>query len=98
MMQGYFSAHPFLFSNKYLSFDVNGIFALQGQYVYKTDNEVRLDSFLRYNRTPTVISVPLHVMFTPYIDLFTDLSLKKNSWAAVFSYPYTNLPLEGEDF
>lgn len=98
MMQGYFSAHPFLFSNKYLSFDVNGIFALQGQYVYKPDNEVRLDSFLRYNRTPAVISVPLHVMFTPYIDLFADLSLKKNYWAAVFSYPYTNLPLEGNAF
>jgi len=98
MMQGYFSGHPFLFSNKYLSFDVNGVFALQGQYVYKPENAVRLDSFLRYNRIPSVISVPMHVMFTPYIDLFTNLSLKKNYWATVYSYPYTNLPLEGNAF
>lgn len=98
MMQGYFSGHPFLYSNKYLSFDVNGVFALQGQYVYKRENEVRLDRFLRYNRTPAIASAPMHVMFTPYIDFFANISLKKNYWAAVLSYPYTNLPLEGNAF
>ena len=98
MMQGYFSGHPFLYSNKYLSFDVNGVFTLQGQYVYKRENEVRQDSFLRYNKTPAVVSAPMHVMFTPYIDFFSNLSLKKNYWATIFSYPYTNLPLEGNAF
>ncbi len=98
MMQDYFSGHPFLLNNKYLSFDVNGIFALQGQYVHKPENEVRLDSFLRYNRTPAIISVPMQVMFTPYVDFFANLSIKKNYWAAVLSYPYTNLPLEGNAF
>ncbi len=56
MMQGYFADHPFLLRKKYLAFDVNGIFALQGQYVHKHENELRLDSFLRYNRTPALIS------------------------------------------
>ena len=98
MMQGYFSDHPFLFRRKYFAFDVNGIFTLQGQYVHNPENEVRLDSFLRYNRTPAVVAVPMHVMFTPYIDFFVNLSLKKNYWAAVLSYPYTNVPLEGNAF
>ena len=98
MMQGYFSDHPFLFRRKYFAFDVNGIFTLQGQYVHNRENEVRLDSFLRYNRTPAVVAVPMHVMFTPYIDFFANLSLKKNYWAAVWSYPYTNVPLEGNAF
>ena len=98
MMQGYFSDHPFLLRKKYVSFDINGIFSLQGQYVYKRENEVRLDSLLRYNRTPGIISVPMQVMFTPYVDFFTNLSIKKNYWAAVLSYPYTNVPLEGNAF
>ena len=94
LMQEYFSGHPFLVSKKYFSFDINGVFSLQGQYVHGRENEVRLDRFLRYNRTPAVISVPMQVMFTPYINLFTDLSIKKNYQAAGLSYPYTNLPLE----
>ena len=98
MMQGYFSDHPFLFRRKYFAFDVNGIFTLQGQYVHNPENEVRLDSFLRYNRTPAIVAVPMHVMFTSYIDFFVNLSLKKNYWAAVLSYPYTNVPLEGNAF
>jgi hypothetical protein len=98
MMQGYFSDHPFLFRRKYFAFDVNGIFTLQGQYVHNPENEVRLDSFLRYNRTPAIVSVPMHVMFTSYADFFVNLSLKKNYWAAVLSYPYTNVPLEGNAF
>ena len=98
MRQGYFSDHPFLFRRKYFAFDVNGIFTLQGQYVHNRENEVRLDSFLRYNRTPAVVAVPMHVMFTPYIDFCVNLSLKKNYWAAVLSYPYTNVPLEGNAF
>ena len=98
MMQGYFSDHPFLFRRKYFAFDVNGIFTLQGQYVHNPENEVRLDSFLRYNRTPAVVAVPMHVMFTSYIDFFVNLSLKKNYWAAILSYPYTNVPLEGNAF
>lgn len=93
MMQEYFSGHSFLVNKKYFAFDVNGIFSLQGQYVYKPENEVRLDSFLRYNRTPAVISVPIQLMFTPYVNFFTDLSIKKNYWASGLSYPYTNLPL-----
>ena len=95
LMQEYFSAHPFLVSKKYFSFDINSIFSLQGQYVHGRENEVRLDSFLRYNRTPAVISVPMQMMFTPYINLFTDISIKKNYWASELSYPYTNLPLGG---
>lgn len=98
MMQGYFSDHPFLFRRKYFAFDVNGIFTLQGQYVHNPENEVRLDSFLRYNRTPAIVAVPMHVMFTSYADFFVNLSLKKNYWAAVLSYPYTNVPLEGNAF
>jgi len=98
MMQGYFSDHPFLFRRKYFAFDVNGIFTLQGQYVHNPENEVRLDSFLRYNRTPAIVSVPMHVMFTSYADFFVNLSLKKNYWAAILSYPYTNVPLEGNAF
>ena len=98
MMQGYFSDHPFLLRKKYVSFDINGIFSLQGQYVYKRENEPRLDSFLRYNRTPALISVPMHAMFSSYVDFFTDLTIKKNYWAAVLSYPYTNMPLEGNAF
>ena len=98
MMQGYFSDHPFLFRRKYFAFDVNGIFTLQGQYVHNPENEVRLDSFLRYNRTPAIIAVPMHVMFTSYADFFVNLSLKKNYWAAILSYPYTNVPLEGNAF
>lgn len=94
LMQDYFSGHRFLLNKKYFSFDVNGVFSLQGQYVYGRENEVRLDNFLRYNRTPAVISVPMQLMFTPYIDLFVDLSIKKNYQAAWLSYPYTNLPLE----
>lgn len=98
MMQGYFSDHPFLFRRKYFAFDVNGIFTLQGQYVHNPENEVRLDSFLRYNRTPAIVAVPMHVMFTSYADFFVNLSLKKNYWAAILSYPYTNVPLEGNAF
>ena len=95
MMQDYFSGHPFLLNKKYFAFDINGIFSLQGHYVYGRENEVRLDRFLRYNRTPAVISVPIQLMFTPYVNFFTDLSIKKNYWASEFSYPYTNLPLGG---
>lgn len=98
MMHDYFSGHSFLFTRKYFSFDVNGIFALQGQYVHNRGNEPRLDSFLRYNRTPAIVSIPMHVMFTRYVDFFANLSLKKNYWAAELSYPYTNLPLEGNAF
>ena len=94
MMQNYFSNHSFLVSKKYFSFDINGIFSLQGQYVYGRKNEVRLDSFLRYNRTPAIISVPMQIMFTPYINFYTDLSIKKNYWATELSYPYTNLPFQ----
>ena len=98
MMQGYFSDHPFLLRKKYVSFDINGIFSLQGLYVHKHENELRLDSFLRYNRTPALISVPMQVMFTSYVGLFADFNLKKNYWAASLSYPYTNIPLEGNAF
>ena len=98
MMQDYFSDHPFVFSNKYIAFDVNGAFALQGQYVHNRENEVRLDSFLRYNRTPAIISVPMHMMFTRYVDLFADIKIKKNYWSAILSYPYTNLPLTSISF
>lgn len=94
MMQEYFSGHPFLVNAKYFAFDVNGIFSLHGQYVHGRENEVRLDRFLRYNKTPAVISVPMQIMFTPYVNLFTDLSIKKNYWASELSYPYTNLPLQ----
>lgn len=95
LMQNYFSDHPFLVNKKYFAFDINGVFSLQGQYVHGRKNEVRLDSFLRYNRTPAVMSVPMQLMFTPYMNFFTDLSIKKNYQAAGLSYPYTNLPLEG---
>ena len=78
MMHDYFSGHSFLFTRKYFTFDVNGIFALQGQYVHNRENEPRLDSFLRYNRTPAVVSIPMHLMFTPYVDFFANFSLKKN--------------------
>ena len=70
MMQGYFSDHPFLLRKKYVSFDINGIFALQGQYVYKRENEVRLDSLLRYNRTPGIISVPIKSSASKTISVF----------------------------
>ena len=63
-VQDYFSAHPFLVNKKYLRFDVNGIFALQSQYVYHPENEVRIDDFIRYNRTPAAVSVPIQLMFT----------------------------------
>ena len=95
LMQNYFSDHPFLVNKKYFAFDINGVFSLQGQYVHGRKNEVRLDSFLRYNRTPAVMSVPMQLMFTPYMNFFTDLSIKKNYQAAGLSSPYTNLPLEG---
>lgn len=98
VMQDYFSEHRFLVNKKYLHFDVNGLFSLQGQYVYARQNEVRSDSFFRYNRTPPVISVPMQVMFTPYVNFFTNLAFKKNYWAAEQSYPYTNLPLESNAF
>lgn len=99
MIQDYFSNNnSFLLHNKYISFDINGIFALQGQYVHKSENEVRVDSFLRYNRTPAIISVPVRLMFTPYVDFFTDIKIKKNYWASILSYPYTNLPLTSVSF
>ncbi|MGP1594823.1 MAG: hypothetical protein ACTTH8_06220 [Treponema sp.] len=97
-MSRYFAEQPFLVSTDYLKFDVNGIVAVQGQYVHRPDNEVRLDSFLRYNRLPALLSVPLQVMFTPYITFFGDIALKKNYWAAELSHPYTNIPLEGNAF
>lgn len=97
-MSRYFAEQPFLVSTDYLQFDVNGIFALTGQYIYRPANTIRLDSFLRYNRTPAVISVPLQVMFTPYITFFGDIALKKNYWAAELSHPYTNIPLESNAF
>lgn len=95
MMQEYFSGHAFLVNKQYFSFDANGIFSLQGQYVYGRENEIRFDSFIRYNRTPAVISVPIQMMFTPYVNFFADISVKKNYWASELSYPYTNLPLGG---
>jgi len=98
MMQDYFSGHRFLVGKKHLRFDINGIFALQGLAVYRRENEVRTDSFLRYNRTPPVISVPIQVMFSPYINFFTDLNVKKNYWATSFSYPYTNVPIATDGF
>ena len=49
-VQDYFSAHPFLVNKKYLRFDVNGIFSLQGQYVYGRENEIRFDSFRKNRR------------------------------------------------
>ncbi|MEL3906232.1 MAG: hypothetical protein P1P65_04265 [Treponema sp.] len=98
MMQNYFGEHPFLITKKYLRFDVNSIFALQGQYVHRPNNEVRLDSFLRYNRTPPIISVPMQVMFTPYVSFYADLAVKKNYWANELSYPYTNIPFEANAF
>ena len=94
MMQEYFSGHQFLVNKKYFAFDVNGVFSLQGQYGYGRENEVRLDRFLRYNRTPAAISIPMQVMFTPYVNFFADIRLKKNYWGAKLSYPYTNLPLQ----
>ena len=96
MMHDYFSGHPFLYSNKYLSFDINGVFALQGQYVHNRENEVRLDRFLRYNRTPAIASVPMQVMFTPYVNFWVDVALRGNFWANEWhpSYMrYVNIPL-----
>lgn len=98
MVQNYFSNNSSLLHSKYISFDINGIFALQGQYVYKSENEIRADSFLRYNRTPAIISVPIRLMFAPYVDFFADIKIKKNYWASVLSYPYTNLPLTSRSF
>ena len=50
MMQEYFSGHSFLLNKQYFSFDVNGIFSLQGQYVYGRENEIRFDSFRKNRR------------------------------------------------
>ena len=94
LMQNYFSGHPFLVNKQYFAFDINGVFSLQGLYAYGQKNEVRLDRFLRYNRMPAAISVPMQVMFTPYVNFFADIRLKKNYWGAALSYPYTNLPLQ----
>ena len=97
-VQDYFSAHPFLVNKKYLRFDVNGIFALQSQYVYHPENEVRIDDFIRYNRTPAAVSVPIQLMFTPYVNFFGDIIVKKNYWASKLSYPYLNIPLTAAAF
>lgn len=97
-VQDYFSAHPFLVNKKYLRFDVNGIFALQSQYVYHPENEVRIDDFIRYNRTPAAVSVPIQLMFTSYVNFFGDIIVKKNYWASKLSYPYLNIPLTAAAF
>ncbi len=97
-LNDYFHQDSFLVKRKILAFDVNGIFNLQAHYAYRPENEVRTDRFLRYNKTPPVISVPLQVMFTPHVNFFADIALKKNYWAVEESYPYTNVPLEANGF
>lgn len=97
-VQDYFSDNPFLVNKKYLRFDVNGIFALQSQYVYHPENEVRIDDFIRYNRTPAAVSVPIQIMFTSYVNFFGDITVKKNYWASKLSYPYLNIPLTAAAF
>ena len=82
-----------LFSHDNFSFNTNLILALQGQYFYNPDKAPEVDKFIKYNRMPAPITIPIELGFSKYVYSYADLIIGKNFSGFRLSYPYTNLPL-----
>ncbi|UTY23592.1 hypothetical protein [Treponema denticola] len=82
-----------LFSHNNFRFNANLILALQGQYFYNPDKAPEVDTFIKYNKMPAPITVPLEFEFSKYVYSYTDLIIGKNFSGFRLSHPYTNLPL-----
>lgn len=91
----YLHKQNYLLKSDYLTFDVNGEFALYGQY---SDAKKMLlaDQLSHYNKTPAPVAVPLTINLSPYVNLATYLEIKKGFWASQLSLPFTNMPLKME--
>lgn len=97
-VQAFFTTPNFLVKKDFFVFDTNARAAVQGQYIHNRRLEPNADSLLRYNRMPPLISVSLEMMFSPYVHVYGDFTLKKNFGAAVASYPYVNIPFSASAF
>ncbi|UTC74080.1 hypothetical protein E4O03_07395 [Treponema sp. OMZ 792] len=82
-----------LFSHDNFSFNANLILALQGQYFYNPDKTPGVDKFIKYNKMPAPLTIPIELGFSKYVYSYTDLIIEKNFSGFRLSYPYTNLPL-----
>ena len=82
-----------LFSNDNFNFNANLILALQGQYFYNPDKAPEVDKFIKYNRMPAPITIPIELGFSKYVYSYADLIIGKNFSGFRLSHPYTNLPL-----
>ena len=91
----YLHKQDYLLKSDYLTFDVNGEFALYGQY---SDAKKMLlaDQLSHYNKTPAPVAVPLTINLSPYVNLATYIEIKKGFWASQLSLPFTNMPLKME--
>ena len=93
----YLRKQNYLIKNDYLTFDINGIFALQGQYT-DADKLLFADTVAQYNKTPAPIAVPLTVNFSPYVNFAANFEIKKGFLASQYSLPFTNMPLKSDSF
>lgn len=100
-MHYYEAAYNYLYKQNYIvsdgifTFDTNGIFALQGQY---SDSKKLLpaDNVTHYNNTPALITVPISINFSRYVNFGTTMELKKGFWATQLSMPFTNMILKSD--